>query len=253
MFICLFYSRNRLQLPSEADIIELEPHFRCVKNINLRRCNLRQWATVMHIARLWPNVQQLSLAENSIGFLQQPDTSIIFRQLKFLDLKGNPINYFTEMIKLGNIETLETLYCIANHLDSVKLPPCAWNEHTNIFPALVELNLSDNHLTDSHAVFNELDKLPALTNITVTISDNIGYEETFTGAIAYIHKLNVFNKKAITAPERRGAEIDIWKRFSAPWVDSKDNNEARSELLYRCRVYSKLVESMYFHNLHSTD
>lgn len=197
----------------------------------------------MHVARLWPDIEQLSLAENSISCLQQPNTSVIFRQLKFLDLKGNPLNYFTEVTKLGNIKTLEVLYCIANHIESVRLPACEWNESTGLFPALVEINLNDNHLVDQHDVFNELDKLPALTNISVTISDNIGYEETFTSAIAYIHKLNTLNKKVLTAQERRSAEYDIWKRFSGPWVASKDNNELRSELVQRCRVYPRLVDS----------
>lgn len=206
----------------------------------------------MHMAKLWPNIEQLSLAENSIGHLQQPDTSIIFRQLKFLDLKGNPLNYFTEVMKLGNIKTLEILYCIANHIETVKLPACEWNEHTALFPALVEINLSDNHITDQHTVLNELDKLPVLTNISVTISDNIGYEETYTSAIGLIHKLTVLNKKVINAQERRGAEYDIWKRYSVPWVHSKDNNEARSEVMQRCRVYPRLVESELFPPLFAT-
>lgn len=243
----LFYSRNRLRLPTEEEIDELEKYFRHLKNINLRRCNLRQWSNVMHIARLWPDIEQLSVAENSISFLQQPDTTKIFRKLKFLDLKGNPLNYFNEIIKLGNIPTLQTLYCIATHIETIQLPNCAWDEHLDIFPSLEELNLNDNYLVNQAMVFNELDKLPALSNVSITISDNIGYEETFTAAIGHINKLTVLNKKLISPSERRGAEYDIWKRYSVDWVQSKDNNELRIKLLQRCRVYPKLIESKFAH------
>lgn len=240
------HRRNRLRLPTEDEIDELEKYFRHIKNINLRRCNLRQWSNVMHIARLWPNIEQLSIAENSISHLQQPDTTKIFRNLKFLDLKGNPLNYFTEIQKLGNIRTLQTLYCIATHIETIQLADCAWDASLDVFESLEELNLNDNYLTNQTILFNELDKLRSLSNLSITISDNIGYEETFTCAIGHMSKLTILNKKLITPNERRGAELDIWKRYSVDWVKSKDNNEQRMDLLKRCRVYPKLIESKYF-------
>lgn len=243
LFVLVFSRRNRLRLPTEDEIVELEPHFRHLKKINLRRCNLRQWSNVMHVAKLWPNIEEFSIAENSISFLQQPDTTQIFRKLKFFDLKGNPLNNFNEILKLGNIRTLQILYCIANHIEAIQLPNCEWNETLDIFPNLHELNLNDNHLVDQSFMANELDKLKLLTNLSVTIGDNIGYEETFTCAIGHIKNLTMLNKKQITAVERRGAEMDIWKRFSVEWVNSKDNNEARSNLLKKCRAYPRLVES----------
>lgn len=237
------HRRNRLRLPTDDEIKELEPNFRHLKIINLRRCNLRQWSNVLHIARLWPDIEQLSIAENTISFLQPPNTEQIFRNLKFLDLKGNPLNYFDEILKLGTINSLEILYCIANHIENIKLPDCNWMDTLNIFPNLIELNLNDNHLMNQPMIFNELDKLKSLKNLSVTISDNIGFEETFTSAIGHISHLTILNKKQISPGERRGAELDIWKRFSVEWVKSKDNNEARSNLLNRCRIYPKLIES----------
>lgn len=199
----------------------------------------------MHIAQLWPNIERLSIAENSISSLAQPDTTKIFRNLEFLDLKGNPLNYFNEVLKLSNIETLQVLYCISNHIETIQLPNCDWDKYLDIFGSLQELNLNGNHLVNQALLFNELDKLPALTNLSVTISDNIGYEETFTSAIGHIGKLTVLNKKVISPIERRGAEYDIWKRYSVEWVKSKDNNEARSNLLERCRTYPRLIESKF--------
>lgn len=234
-----------MRLPTDDEIDELEQYFRHIKNINLRRCNLRQWSNVMHIARLWPDIEQLSIAENSISHLQQPDTTTIFRNLKFLDLKGNPLNYFTEILKLGNVRTLKTLYCIATHIETIQLADCASDEYLDAFECLEELNLNDNYLTNQTMLFNELDKLRTLSNLSITISDNIGYEETFTCAIGHMSKLTILNKKLITPNERRGAELDIWKRYSVDWVKSKDNNEQRTDLLRRCRYYPKLIESKY--------
>lgn len=146
--ILLYFSRNRLRLPEEHEIPQLEPNFRHLKSINLRRCNIRQWNTVVYIARLWPNIEKLAIAENSIGYLTTPDTSQVFRNLRFLDLKGNPLNNFTEVLKLGNIRTLETLYCIANHFEKVSLPDCPPDEYLTIFPSLIEINLQENHIVD---------------------------------------------------------------------------------------------------------
>lgn len=235
--------RNRLRLPTEAEIDELEPHFRHLKNINLRRCNIRQWSNLLHIARLWPNIEQLSIAENSIGTLSVPDQTKVFKSLKFLDLKGNPLNYFNEVLKLGNLSTLQILYCISNHIESVQLPDCEPDARLDIFPNLIELNLHGNFIVDQVAMFNELDKLPVLTHLTISVNDKIGFEETFNNAIAHISQLTVLNKKAISAVERRGAEYDIWKRNSVEWVKSNSNNERRMNLLKRCRAYPRLVAS----------
>lgn len=230
-------------LPSDDEIIELEPHFRHLKTVNLRRCNIRQWSNVLHLARLWPNVEQLSIAENSISTLSTPNREQVFKSLKFLDLKGNPLNYFSEVLKLGNLCTLQVLYCISNHIEYIQLPECDPDKCLDIFESLYELNLQENLIVDQTMMFNELDKLPALQQLTVSYSDKIGFEETFTNAIGHIRRLTMLNKKLITATERRGAEYDIWKRYSLCWVNSQNDNELRMELMKKCRVYLKLVES----------
>lgn len=174
-----------------------------------------------------------------------PDTTHIFKNIKSLDLKGNPLNYFHEVLKIGNLSTLETLYCIANHIESIQLPYCDSDERLHIFEGLVELNLQENPIANYAQCFNELDKLPSLTHLSVTINDKIGFEETFTIAIGHISQLTALNKKAISPAERRGAEYDIWKRYSVDWVKSHTNNEERSNLLQKCRAYPRLIESMF--------
>lgn len=243
--IALPRSRNRLELPKEYEIVQLEPHFRHVRSINLRRCNLRQWATVLYIARLWPNIERLALAENSIANLSVPNTQMVFKNLRFLDLKENPLNSFNEVIKLSNVRTLETLLCIGNHIEKVLLPECLPTERLTIFENLKELNMQENQIEDQVSAFNELDKLPSLINLTVTINPKIGFEETFSNAIGYISQLTVLNRKVITATERRGAEYDIWKRHSAQWVKTNESTEDRKAFLRTCRAYATIVDSMY--------
>lgn len=214
-----------------------------MKSINLRRCNLRQWANVLQIARLWPNIESLALADNSIASLTVPDTTVVFKNLRFLDLKGNPLNSFNEILKLGHIDTLETLFCISNHIEKIVLPDCAANERLDIFKNLKELNIQENHIDDQVSTFNELDKLASLVNLVITVSPKVGFEETFTNAIGYISQLTVLNKKAIVATERRGAEYDIWKRHSADWVKTNDNAEERGKFLQNYRGYATIVGS----------
>lgn len=102
----------------------------------------------MYIARLWPNIEKLAIAENSISNLTTPDTNVIFKNLRFLDLKGNPLNHFNEILKLGNVRTLETLYCISNHIEKILLPDCPPDERLLIFPNLTEINIQENYIED---------------------------------------------------------------------------------------------------------
>lgn len=91
--------------------------------------------------------------------------------------------------------------------------------------------------------FNELDKLPSLKHLMVTVNPRIGFEETFTNAIAHIKQLDVLNKKTITPAERRGAEYDIWKKFSSDWIKTRDDPDGRLAFMKTCRAYASLVQS----------
>lgn len=135
-----------MQLPDESDIAVLEQNFRQLKCINLRCCNLQKWANLLYIARLWPNIERIAIAENCISVLSAPNTEQVLKQLRVLDLNGNPLISFDEILKLGNLRTLETLYCISNHIVEVVLPHCASNEHVVIFENLKEINIQANDI-----------------------------------------------------------------------------------------------------------
>lgn len=95
------------------------------------------------------------------------------------------------------------------------------------------------------AAFNELDKLPSLTHLTITVDPKMGFEDTYANAIAHMSQLAVLNKKTISPPERRGAEYDIWKRHSAEWMQTKDNAVERCAFLEKHRAYALIVDSKY--------
>lgn len=114
----------------------------------MRCCNLQKWTNLLRIARLWPNIERLAIAENAIGHLAVPNTQQIFKKLRFLDLNGNPLSSFDEILKLGNVPTLEILYCISNGIAEIVLPACAANEHLEIFECLRELNIQENDFVD---------------------------------------------------------------------------------------------------------
>lgn len=79
--------------------------------------------------------------------------------------------------------------------------------------------------------------------MTITINPKIGFEETYANAIAHISQLTVLNKKIVSPVERRGAEYDIWKRYSAEWVQTNDNVEEREAFLVKHRAYGVIVKS----------
>lgn len=232
-------AQNVLVPPEENEINELEPYFRHIKNLSLRNCGFNNWDDILYIAQLWPDLEELGLQDNNLSQITS-NTKPVFRNLKVLDLHLNKLNDFSEILKLGNIETLENLYLMDNNLTRIHFPEIEVNEYLKIFPSLKVINLRDNPIVDEFSTFNELDKLKNLRILSFTSKD--GYEEMFSRAVGMISHLECLNKSIISADQRRGAEYDIWKMFGWDWLKTKLNPVERLKLIKKCRAYPRLVQ-----------
>lgn len=235
-------SSNKLILPSEEDIQNLEPHFRHITYIDLSKNGLKDWRDVLHVAQLWPNIEQLSLQENGIEDILPADCMKVFKNLRELHLSFNKLSNFVQICKLGNIKTLERLFLVNNNIENVELPDCDYNEKVDIFPALNALNLCDNPISDSSDIFNELDKLPMLKSLCKTPKETGGFDDMFTLAVASISQLQKLSKAEIPKEERRGAEYEIWRKHAKEWLQTENDPKARKEFCKAHRSYPNLVK-----------
>lgn len=227
-------ANNRLTVPTEADIEQYKETFAQLKGLNLRNCGY-SWNELLQAARLWPDIEFLSLQDNNFGQLTKVTNQKIFKQLKKLDLQGNGLANFQDILHLGHLKALKELLLGNNRFESIKFPECG-DGFVDEFPALESITLRDNPVTNELELFNELDKLQNLQNLSV--NSNKDYEEMSMRAIALIQHLQSLNKRTISAADRRNAEIDIWKMFAIKWLQDKNAVKAQ------CRVYPALVKKL---------
>uniref|UniRef100_A0A1B0DGZ3 Tubulin-specific chaperone E n=1 Tax=Phlebotomus papatasi TaxID=29031 RepID=A0A1B0DGZ3_PHLPP len=235
-------SQNRLVLPSDLDISDLEPSFRHVKDINLSDCGLNSFKDILQTARLFPWIEYLSLQNNNISTLAVPDCNLVFKNLLNLDLHMNKLSNFDEILKLGNIQSLEVLLLMHNGLRRIHLPDCEPTQHLDIFPNLLEINLKNNPIENEVETFNELDKLQHLSVVNQTPDPKSGFENMFSHAVALISNLKSLNKINVNPISRREAEYDIWKKYGWEYLLTSGSPTDRNKFMRKIRAYGKIVE-----------
>lgn len=247
-------SNNRLELPSLDETKEFLSAANKVKGINLRNCGITNWHEVLKIAKLWPNIEFLSLQDNALACIDKfTCKEKVFAKLEKLDLQGNKLENFDNIVNLGHLKHLRELLLGNNRLTDVKMPDCNYKEKLDIFVALEKLNLRDNFIKDDVTCFNELDKLLSLVNLSYSSISGGSYEDIAYKAIAMITDLKFMNKRRIEDADRRNAEIDTWKKLSAKWFELNDDDIGREKFLNKFRAYPKLLVKYGAPDMHILD
>ncbi|XP_017476502.1 PREDICTED: tubulin-specific chaperone E [Rhagoletis zephyria] len=235
-------SCNRLLLPTEAQIKELEPAFRNLQCINLRNCGYNDWTNVVHTAKLWPQIQVLALQENPLTELSEVNCKEVFKNLRELDLHRTKIMDFDQVCKLGNISTLKALNLMENGIEEIKLPDCEPHVKLQMFVGLEQLNLLYNPIWNEADTFNELDKLPKLKRLHKTPHLKSDFDEMFSKAVGMISQLEMLNKVKVSPEARRDAGYDTWKRFAMEWLKAREKPEVLHDFYKKHRSYAAIIK-----------
>ncbi|XP_055377115.1 tubulin-specific chaperone E [Condylostylus longicornis] len=235
-------SSNRFTLPKEDEINRLEPSFRNIKQIVLGKFGIKNWDDLITIAHLWPNIESLGLQENYFSNISTIDNNVIFRNLKKLDLNQTNLSDFNEILKLGNINSLEVLLLMENNIEFIKLPECDPEKKINIFENLKEINLLHNPIKDEASTFNELDKLKSLSSVCKTSDKKSGFDEMFSMAVGLISNLQFLNRTFIERESRKGAEYDIWKKYGEEWQQCEGDEKKKLDFTKKYRNYGNLLK-----------
>lgn len=226
----------------EDDSLKLEN----LDSLILNSCSLSDWDEVLSIARMCPSLSVFSVKQNNIKQLK--DSSEALENLETLIISENSIEDFEEVLILSNLSMLKELLLNNNKLKNVKLPYCDHNERLNIFKSLDTINLRHNPIEDESSMFNELDKLPALTRLSyanqkVTESGDGGYMDTFLQAAGMIEELTSYNRSEIDKTQRNNALYEMWKKFATEYMESGVEGEPKMVEFYQShRCYQRLVK-----------
>lgn len=236
-------SYNRLLLP---DVDDEELKFENLESLILNSCCMSDWSDVLAVARMCPKLREFSLKQNDIKTIKESSGSL--QNLETLVISENSITNFEELLRLGNLTRLKELQANNNQLKTVKLPHCDYNERLNIFVSLEILNLRHNPIDDERDMFNELDKLPALTKLSytnqkVTESGDGGYMDVFLQGAGMIEKLSFFNRSEIDKTQRNDAMYEMWKKFAAEFMEAGAETDPKMvEFNQAHRCYVRLVK-----------
>uniref|UniRef100_UPI0037E999F5 tubulin-specific chaperone E n=1 Tax=Semicossyphus pulcher TaxID=241346 RepID=UPI0037E999F5 len=232
-------STNRLRLPSEPSA-HCEAFCR-LKTLALNSCDLT-WPQILECAPMWPQLEVLSAEENNITELQRPEG--VLQSLKTLSLCGNPLHQ-DSVLSVAALPRLEELNLSKTGLSDLRFDDAAPGSLTAMFPALKNLYLDHNNITEWRVV-DELGKLPSLVKFSCLgnqlVSDD-GNPRTATELlIAKLGRLRFLNRCEIHPDERRGAELDYLKMFGEEWLKAGGASQPSSQFTCRHPRYLSLVE-----------
>ncbi|XP_064622047.1 tubulin-specific chaperone E-like [Lineus longissimus] len=215
-------SDNRLQLPRNPDL--LAKAFQKLKTLYLNRMDLN-FSEVLACSDLWPKLETLHLCYNNINKLCPLDGKL--QNLEFLNLEGNSLENWDELLHFGRLPRLETI--IANNigLKGISFPNTPLNKKTGYFLALRVLSVNNNQLSQWSDI-NELNKLSQLEELRIKhnpVEKLLDLETTREFIIAKIAKLKLLNRSDVFPKERKGSEIDYLKKFGKEWLTAGGNQD----------------------------
>nr|AAI07630.1 Zgc:123075 [Danio rerio] len=155
----LHLSHNRLSISSAPS--SLSSAFSHLRVLSINSCALA-WTQVLHCAPMWQQVEELYLADNNITELLRPEH--VLQALTVLDLSNNQIAQET-VLEISHLPRLERLNLSSTSLSEIKFSDVPAGKKTTLFPALKELLLDDNNISEWRVV-NELEKLPSLVYLS---------------------------------------------------------------------------------------
>ncbi|CAH0546050.1 unnamed protein product [Brassicogethes aeneus] len=225
-------NENILSLPENYT----DYSFPNIKTLICGYMNLK-WSDILKLSIVFPNVEELRVPYNEITALSVP-LRHNFKKLKTLDLEGNSIGDWSEIMKLSVISNLQQL-----NLENIKLKEILFDENLEVYPNFTKINISNNVIENWRSV-GELNKLPILEELRLAKNPVLDLENLATREAlitARIASLKVLNGRPISSDERRGAEIDYIKKYGLEWLKCKNTPLERQFVLMHNR-YLELIQ-----------
>ncbi|XP_051801367.1 tubulin-specific chaperone E [Acanthochromis polyacanthus] len=232
-------SSNRLTLPSDC---LAHRHAFCSLKVLVLNSSQLTWPQILQSALMWPQVEDLSVEDNDITELQRPQG--VLQSLKSLNLSRNPLEQ-DSVLSISALPRLEKLSLSNTGVSVLRLEDAAPGSQTSVFPALKNLNLDNNNITEWDVV-NELDKLPSLVQFSCRgnrlVSSDGNPRTANQMLIAKLGQLVTLNSCEIHHEDRRGAELDYIKMYGEAWLKAGGRSQISAEFSSQHPRYQKLID-----------
>lgn len=233
-------SFNRLTPPS--DPAPLAHAFLRLTALALNECAL-SWTQVLHCAPMWPQLEDLALEGNHICTITNPGPDLL-QTLKSLSLSRNSLDQVS-VLALASLPRLEQLNLSETGLTRITFPDSGPGEHSQMFPALKNLNLDQNSVSE-WSVVNELAKLRSLEQFFCRrnpLKSSDGNHRTCTQLlIAKLPQVSLLNGTEVQAEDRRGAELDYIKLFGEAWLKAGGRSQLSPDFITDHPRYQDLIQ-----------
>ncbi|CAL8111818.1 unnamed protein product [Orchesella dallaii] len=219
------FSKNPLTEITDEELEQYKSAFQGVDHVILGSSGY-DWRSFLKLSVLWPKVSNLQVPFNCISTIVPPTVTLM--NITSLDLEGNKIICWNEILKFTVLERLEYLNLCGNKLKAIRFPAETDQVDTltsSFFPNLKKLNLTENSIDDWISV-SEFNKLKQLEELRIDLNPFMNKDTRANNRqmiIARIGRLKKLEGVDIHRQERRDSEIDYVKRYSDQWHAEKDS------------------------------
>ncbi|ODN00842.1 Tubulin-specific chaperone E [Orchesella cincta] len=219
------FSKNPLTEITDKELQHNKGAFKNVDHVILGSIGY-DWRSFLRLSVLWPSVSNLQVPFNLISSVVPPTVTLL--NVTSLDLEGNKIVCWNEVLKFTVLQKLEYINLCGNKLKVIRFPAetdQVDTRNSSFFPNLKKLNLTENSIDDWISV-SELNKLKQLEELRLDLNPFMNKDTRASNRqmiIARIGKLKKLEGVDIQRQERRDSELDYVKRFSDQWHAEKDS------------------------------
>jgi len=211
------------------------------------------WLSIAACFSMWPSLEDLFLSNNSIASIPRTSgTDFPFPpRLRLINLDCNPLGDWESVSSLASLPHLDYLSLADCQLKDMDDPagflksPVSTDE-SNPFPSLLHLNVRDNRVS-SWLTISALSRIASLTEFVLLRNPVMTCPESPETSrqilLVKMPALTRLNHVYVDAKERRGAEIDYYKKFAQDYVKmSSDTAKAATAFRFEHPTYERLVE-----------
>ena len=210
---------------------------------------------------MWPNLEELVLSNNSISNTSSSSSSsrsLAFPpRLRLINLDCNPLRDWHNVLLFASLPHLETLSLAECQLGDMEAPTSflkpegeMMTSSSSSFPSLLHLNIRDNAVS-SWSTIAALSRIVSLKEFVLlrnpVMTQHESAETSRQILLVKMPNLTRLNHVYVDVKERRGAQIDYYKKYAAAYVEAlkagaDSINAAMTAFRFEHPTYDRLVE-----------
>ena len=229
-------SDNQLELPTSNKNEDMVAAFKNVNTLFMGKMGY-DWDACQEILQYFANLLALNLYFNTLQNITSPPNGLL-STLTELNLTGNPLCEWTNVMKFAQLPKLQTLA-----VNECQLEKIALDKDKPGFELLKVLQICGNKLKEWQSIYC-LDYLPSLREIKCRDNPIIDSENSQTSrqlVIAAVANLKVVNGTEVEKTERFGAEIDFLKKYGLEYLEAIKDLDKLENFCVKYPRYQALV------------